>query len=700
VTRWGLVLALLSAASVVRAQESTSTPAGGPSITDAELEVLCSDAARAVINQQMMEGTPEIDELEKEVEDSLASERKARKSLAAVDVSTPSKQKDAQEKLEDARAQREAAERTLSEMRAANLQSVETTTNCSIDQKLYDSYKQRVCGAYARHKPIPWEPAAAVASCMRKQPMAKRAVGVLVEERPELKALDAAPRALTGTSLEDAILRGTADFLVQRGEQELELFAMQAMSEQLCEDKLVSSLLSRTCLLAAEENDEKAHAAAESAGDDEEPLFAVTLATLREAARADLEALPTWLSNRLARNQPAAACAFEVGWAFSERVLHGADVVETLGDLEVILDELEGKAPCNQSSGFVDKLRKASQAIEMVNTTRGVNVVGLVQSGELDSVVSRAAPDLTRKEPTRQDELSDAGKTVREVLQRIRELQRALGALDKDPTGANRAIVINAALRTIEPLLIYAGTDPGKTTDYFATVSQIVLDIGNRKYVAATVTLSSSQLLKDVTANGKISRNFRVLVTLGATIAEADSSDAVKNALDEAALPLQSWRRKNVADFGGTITGLFGFMFAYEFPVERTRSDETAPGAVTFAPTLSLGVDVHWGFESSRAGLFLSVLDLGALATIRVTNPESSSNEAQAERDPEVRFEQVLAPGIYPYYGIGPFDIGAGIGFVPSLRAARDRETRDFEALNVLRLGAFVAVDISVLPLF
>jgi hypothetical protein len=91
---------------------------------------------------------------------------------------------------------------------------------------------------------------------------------------------------------------------------------------------------------------------------------------------------------------------------------------------------------------------------------------------------------------------------------------------------------------------------------------------------------------------------------------------------------------------------------------------------------------------------------LGALATVRVTNPDSSSNEAQAERDPEVRFEQVLAPGIYPYYGIGPFDFGFGIGFVPSLRAARDREARDFDSLNVLRLGVFAAVDISVLPLF
>jgi len=163
---------------------------------------------------------------------------------------------------------------------------------------------------------------------------------------------------------------------------------------------------------------------------------------------------------------------------------------------------------------------------------------------------------------------------------------------------------------------------------------------------------------------------------------------------------LQSWRRKNVADFGATITGLFGFLGAYEFPVERTASDEAAPGGITLAPSLALGVDLHGGLGKSRFGLFVSVLDLGALATFRLVEPDPASNEAQAEQAPEVRFEQVLAPGVYPYFGIGPFDMGLAVGFVPSLRAAQDRETRDIESLDVVRVGLFLAVDISVLPLF
>jgi hypothetical protein len=64
-----------------------------------------------------------------------------------------------------------------------------------------------------------------------------------------------------------------------------------------------------------------------------------------------------------------------------------------------------------------------------------------------------------------------------------------------------------------------------------------------------------------------------------------------------------------------------------------------------------------------------------------------------------VRFEQVFAPGLYPYFGVGPLDIGVGIGFVPSLRAARDDDESKYEALNVVRFGAFVAVDVSILPL-
>jgi hypothetical protein len=177
--------------------------------------------------------------------------------------------------------------------------------------------------------------------------------------------------------------------------------------------------------------------------------------------------------------------------------------------------------------------------------------------------------------------------------------------------------------------------------------------------------------------------------------------------LDEAAAPLQSWRRKNVRGyFGATITGALGLAVAREIPVERTQADQKARAGTTLAPSLTLGVDAHYGLggcrlaRGCRLGMLFNIVDLGALVSVRLSNPTSGANEAQAEATPEVRFEQVLAPGLMPYFGWGPLDIGVLVGFVPSLRPAHGAETRNVEALNVVRLGAVLSVDISILPLF
>ncbi|HET8939279.1 MAG TPA: hypothetical protein VFN67_37800 [Polyangiales bacterium] len=121
--------------------------------------------------------------------------------------------------------------------------------------------------------------------------------------------------------------------------------------------------------------------------------------------------------------------------------------------------------------------------------------------------------------------------------------------------------------------------------------------------------------------------------------------------LPEAAAPLRSWRRKDIRRLGATLTGIAGLALASEVPVEKTQADARAPAGGTFALTLMLGVDVHRGLGGSRLGVLVNMLDLGVLATVRLSKPEASRNQAQAEQEPDVRFEQVFAPGLYPYFG-------------------------------------------------
>lgn len=212
------------------------------------------------------------------------------------------------------------------------------------------------------------------------------------------------------------------------------------------------------------------------------------------------------------------------------------------------------------------------------------------------------------------------------------------------------------------------------------------------------------------TLSGLTTGKVRNLLGLAASLAQAESSDDVRTTLNDAALPLGSWRRKNESRWGVTLTGLVGAQFAYEMVVENApRTNATMTGSAppnvesgpSIGPSLLVGADIHRGFyKDFRAGIQFSVLDLGALLSVRVDNPKvdpANATNENVDDGPVLRVEQVFSPGVYPYLGWGPFDIGLGVSFVPALRTV-DTPT-DTRALDVLRLGAFLAVDVSILPL-
>jgi hypothetical protein len=202
----------------------------------------------------------------------------------------------------------------------------------------------------------------------------------------------------------------------------------------------------------------------------------------------------------------------------------------------------------------------------------------------------------------------------------------------------------------------------------------------------------------------------RNALSLAAGLAQAESSDDVRATMEDAALPLGSWRRKNERRFGGTLTGMVGAHFAHELVLKEPATNRQVRPGPTFAPLLLVGADLHCGISRDfRAGLHLNVLDLGALASIRLKEPEvedattgqevNSETDASAKATPDVRFEQVFAPGGLLYLGWRAFNVGAAATFVPSLRPGRN-QSGEIKPLHVFRVGAIVAVDVSILPLF
>jgi hypothetical protein len=507
---------------------------------------------------------------------------------------------------------------------------------------------------------------------------------------PEAQATSRSP--LVGAALQSAILTGAADFFVERAEQEMSLFAVEVVGNELCSDTSPArEFLPKTCELIGPK--------AATTGD----VLGPTPGAIRAAAKADLEALPVRVVEQLAeKNQKRLACAAAFGWGVADEVSHGADLVTLLKDPRPVLERRLVKDHCDE----VVRKDLAALAEHLKRHLSGdpALVASVLRSGNFERLVSTERALTTAKdgELSIGAPLTEAGTTISEVLRRVVELDRAITAYRANPVRETRVVMVIAAIQTVEPVMAYMTRGAKYAEDVHTTVD-FLAQVLNRQYTEAVVTASS---LKAVAILPPSTRN---LVSLAAGLAQAESSDDVRKTLGDAALPLGSWRRKNAPRFGATLTGMVGGYAAYEFVTETPDDELYVTDGASIAPSLLVGADLHQGFSWGRVGLHFNVLDLGALASVRLDDPEvkdqdtdstvPASANLEAEAQPDVEFEQVFAPGVYAYFGFGPFNFGPAVTFVPSLRPYRD-SSGDVKPLSVWRVGGVVAVDVSVLPLF
>jgi hypothetical protein len=491
----------------------------------------------------------------------------------------------------------------------------------------------------------------------------------------------AADRSLSaGAALQTAILTGAADFFVERAEQELSMFAAEVLSRKLCEkESPTRAYLPNTCGLLMPCSD----GTSKPGCNPEAPVIGATPAALRAAAKADLENLPKKAVEAIARKDVHLACAVAFSWGVAEEVGQGAELAEILKDPKSVLAKPLVETHCKAHRASIEAL-----ALHIKAQLSGdpALVGGALRSGAQDRMV--ALDGSLALDP-------EASQAVREILRRLAELDRAVTNYRQNPSDEARARLVIAAVQVTVPVMTYLAPTDAQKEDIYTTVD-LFSQVLNHDYAAAVVTASQLKVVAVMPANA------RNLLGLAASLAQAKTSDDVRQTLEDAALPLGSWRRKNELRGGATLTGMVGFHFGLEHVLETPYAKTEINDGWSAAPALLVGVDLHHGLsKKTRLGVHLNLLDLGALASIRLEKPEAegeSSDDVEAQANPEVRIEQVFAPGVFPYFGVGPLDFGPAITFVPSLRGADTPEGH--EPLDVVRFGFVAAVDVSVLPLF
>jgi hypothetical protein len=159
------------------------------------------------------------------------------------------------------------------------------------------------------------------------------------------------------------------------------------------------------------------------------------------------------------------------------------------------------------------------------------------------------------------------------------------------------------------------------------------------------------------------------------------------------------------------VTGLVGGLGGYEWPVKRevpATVQGTPPSGYAAGVFAPVGIDLTWPLSKHHVsmGLFGSVIDVGQVTWARLSDTNDPANHVKADVSSTVDFGQVLSPGAYLHVSLGhsPITAGLGVSFAPALRRYTFRSGAgampEVDQLSTVRFGAFLAVDITILPIW
>ncbi|MCB0795441.1 MAG: hypothetical protein KDB88_11950 [Flavobacteriales bacterium] len=192
------------------------------------------------------------------------------------------------------------------------------------------------------------------------------------------------------------------------------------------------------------------------------------------------------------------------------------------------------------------------------------------------------------------------------------------------------------------------------------------------------------------TVDGTIQRILKY-GTFMAALAEADSPDAAKSAIEAAALPPGSYSIKRESRFSVALNGYVGAFCGHEV-IDGADNKTFINNPSLTAP---VGISCSWGNlrasdkRPNSLGLMVSLLDLGTIASFRLS-------DTTTQVVPSISLESLVSPGIFFEWGIGgtPLTLGAGVQGGPTLRKVTSEGVELGDAY--VRCGLTLKVDIPI----
>jgi hypothetical protein len=225
-------------------------------------------------------------------------------------------------------------------------------------------------------------------------------------------------------------------------------------------------------------------------------------------------------------------------------------------------------------------------------------------------------------------------------------------------------------------------------------IGEFYVDVRTKKYSSAV--LSSVRIL-DVNFNvdDKTRTNIIKYGTFIASVANAENSDDVEDAIESVALPVGSASIKRNSVCNIALNGYLGGFGGSEY-LKENPGKKWAPIVGVYAP-VGVAFSTRFG-NAGSASIFLSAIDIGAFASFRL-------NDDSTKALPEVSLKNIFAPGLGFIYGIPkvPISLGWSWQYGPMLRELnRKDEHVEINASNRPnhRWQFFLAVDIPIVNFY
>jgi len=237
-----------------------------------------------------------------------------------------------------------------------------------------------------------------------------------------------------------------------------------------------------------------------------------------------------------------------------------------------------------------------------------------------------------------------------------------------------------------------------RVTNYLRLVGDIYQDINAQNYSSAIFnsTILLDSLLAD---NFKYRAQIIRYGSFMAAVVNAKDAAEVSAAIEAIALPSGSASIKRQTKTNIALNSYVGITSGAEYLDDLSQFKWVA---AVYAP---LGVAFSWGQytldnisgrynECGAVTLFVSLIDIGAVTAYRFEDPES-------EPLPEIKFQNIFAPGINVVYGFAnsPISFGLGGQLGPALRKISGASAEISSGVNY-RIHAFLAVDIPIVNFY